>query len=112
MVSPSAPMLFCQQSVVKQRKACSWKETTVEEEKQHNRNPTLAANHLVHTVVKKRQAGVLVADEGALLDEADEYLGLGELREELLMSPVSTFQKFCEKVEETFQRTLYKYSHS
>lgn len=75
----------------------SWKETTAEEDKQPNRNLTMAANHLVHAVVEKRQAGVLVADEGALLDEADEYLGLGELGEELLMSPVPTFQKFYEE---------------
>lgn len=79
----------------------------MEEDQQPNRSLTMATNHLVHTVVEKRQAGVLVADEGALLDEADEYLGLGELGEELLMSPVSTFQKFY---EETFQHPCYEHS--
>lgn len=35
--------------------------------------------NLLHTVVKEGQAGVLVADEGALLDKSDKDLGLGEL---------------------------------
>lgn len=54
-----------------------------------------AGNHLLDAVVEKGQAGVLVTDEGALLDEADEYLGLGELRVELLVGAVSTFEKPC-----------------
>lgn len=35
--------------------------------------------YLFDAVVKEGEAGVLVADEGALLDEADEDLRLGEL---------------------------------
>lgn len=57
----------------------------------------LTRNHLLDAVVKKRQAGVLVADKGALLDEADEYLGLGELGVELLVGSVSAFEKTCKK---------------
>lgn len=38
-----------------------------------------ARTNLLHTVVEEGQAGVLVADEGALLDKPDEDLGLGEL---------------------------------
>ena len=56
---------------------------------QHNR----AGNHLLDAVVEKGQAGVLVADERALLDEADEDLRLGELGVELLVGPVSAFEK-------------------
>lgn len=33
--------------------------------------------HFVHAFVKEDQTGVLVADERALLDEADEHLGFG-----------------------------------
>lgn len=51
--------------------------------------------HLLHAVVEEGQAGVLVADEGALLDEADEDLSLGELGVELLVRSVSAFQKTC-----------------
>ena len=59
--------------------------------------------HLLHAIVKKRQAGVLVADEGALLDEADEYLGLGELGVELLMGTVSAFEKTCRKTGKVWE---------
>lgn len=54
-------------------------------------------NHLLNAVVKKGQTSVLVADKGAFLDEADEYLGFGELGVELLVSAVSAFQKPCRK---------------
>lgn len=54
-------------------------------------------NHLLHAIVKKGQTGVLVADEGALLDEADENLGLGELGVKLLVGSVSAFEKPCRK---------------
>lgn len=58
-----------------------------------------AVNHLLDAVVKKGQAGVLVTDKGALLDEADEYLGLGELGVELLVGTVSAFEKTCRKAK-------------
>lgn len=48
-----------------------------------------AANYLLHAVVEERQAGVFVTDKGALLDETDEDLCLGELWVELLVSAVS-----------------------
>lgn len=63
--------------------------------------PDSAPHHyLLHTVVKKGQARVLVADEGALLDEADEDLRLGELGVELLVGAVSAFQKPCREAGE------------
>lgn len=65
--------------------------------KTEHRDAGLIANHLLHAVVKKGEAGVLVADEGALLDEADEDLRLGELGVELLVGAVSTFEKSCRK---------------
>lgn len=54
-------------------------------------------NHLLNAVVKKGQASVLVTDKGALFNEADEYLGLGELGVELLVCAVSAFKKPCRK---------------
>lgn len=54
-------------------------------------------NHLLNAIVKEGKAGVFVADEGALLNEADEYLGLGELGVELLVGAVSAFEKPCRK---------------
>lgn len=41
--------------------------------------------YFVHAVVEEGQAGVLVADEGALLNKADEHLGFGHQRVELLV---------------------------
>lgn len=49
--------------------------------------------HLLHAVVEEGQPRVLVADEGALLDEADEDLRLGELGVELLVGSVSALQE-------------------
>lgn len=54
-----------------------------------------APPHLLHAVIEKGQTGVLVADEGALLNETDEDLRLGELGVELLVGAVSAFQKSC-----------------
>ena len=51
--------------------------------------------HLVHAVVEEGQAGVLVADEGALLDEADEHLGLGHQGVQLLVGAVPAAQEAC-----------------
>ena len=48
-------------------------------------------NHLLDAVVKKGQTRVLVTDKSALLDEADEDLGLGELGVEFLVGTVSAF---------------------
>lgn len=89
-------------------KACSWKQRSNGREKQNNKDQhafftRLEAawcqdcNHLFDAIVKKGQACVLVADEGALLDEADEYLGLGELGVELLVGTVSAFEEPCRK---------------
>lgn len=50
-----------------------------EEEPQRQRNTDTTANYLLHAVVEERQAGVFVTDKGALLDETDEDLCLGEL---------------------------------
>lgn len=64
---------------------------------EYSRYPRLAwrwaGNHLLHAVVKEGQAGVLVTDKGALLNEADEYLGLGKLGVELLVGSVSAFEE-------------------
>lgn len=49
--------------------------------------------YFVHTVVKESQAGVLIADEGALLDEADEHLRFGHQRVELLVRAVAALQE-------------------
>lgn len=57
--------------------------------------------HLFDAIVKKGQTGVLVTDKGTLLDEADEYLSLGELGVELLVGTVSAFEKSCRKGKES-----------
>ena len=49
--------------------------------------------HLVHAVVEEGQAGVLIADKGALLDEADEQLGLGHQGVELVMRSVTALEE-------------------
>lgn len=49
--------------------------------------------YFVNAVVKKGQAGVLVADEGALLDEANEHLGFGQHCVELLVGAVAALQE-------------------
>lgn len=45
--------------------------------------------YFVHAVVEEGQAGILVADKGALLDEADEHLGFGHQCVELLVGAVA-----------------------
>lgn len=47
-----------------------------------------SGNHLLDAVVKEGQTGVLVANEGALLNETDEDLGLSQLAVELLVGAV------------------------
>lgn len=49
--------------------------------------------HLVNTLVKERQAGVLIADERTLLDEAAEHLSLDHERVEPLVGAVAALQK-------------------
>ena len=49
--------------------------------------------YLLDAVVEEGEAGVLVADEGALLDEADEDLRLGQLGVELLVGAVAALQE-------------------
>lgn len=49
--------------------------------------------HLVHTLVKERQAGVLIADERTLLDEAAEHLSLDHERVEALVGAVAALQE-------------------
>lgn len=40
-------------------------------------NPWGATNHyLIYTLIKESQASILITDEGALLNEADEHLSL------------------------------------
>ena len=55
--------------------------------------PWLPRPHLVHTLVEEGQAGVLIADKGALLDEADEQLGLGHQGVELVMRSVTALEE-------------------
>lgn len=45
----------------------------------------MGSPYFVHTVVEESQAGVFVADEGALLDKADEHLSFGHQGVELLV---------------------------
>ena len=49
--------------------------------------------YLLDAVVEEGEAGILVADEGALLDEADEDLRLGQLAVELLVGAVAALQE-------------------
>ena len=49
--------------------------------------------HLIHTLVEEGQAGVLIADKGALLYEADEQLGLGHQGVELVMRSVTALEE-------------------
>lgn len=106
--------LFCQWNNIKQR-LVHRRKPQVEEEKQNSTKPACmyptpawrwVGNHLLHAVVKKGQASVLVADKRALLNEADEYLGLGELGVELLVGAVSAFEETCRKAR-GFQCILY-----
>lgn len=50
-------------------------------------------SHLINTLIKESQAGVFIADKGALLDETDEHLSLRHQGVEPLMGTVSTFQE-------------------
>ena len=51
--------------------------------------------YLLDAFIKERQAGILVGDEGALLDESAEALRLHYLAEELAVVLVSTLCKTC-----------------
>lgn len=44
--------------------------------------------HLFNAVIKEGQASVLITDKGALFDEANKNLSLGQLRVKLLMGTV------------------------
>lgn len=55
--------------------------------------------HLLDAVVEEGKACVLVADERALLDEADEDLSLGQLGVELLVGALPAPQKPWERTE-------------
>lgn len=57
--------------------------------------PAVLECYLVDAVVKESQTGVFVADKRALLDEADEHLGLGHERVELLVRAISALEKAC-----------------
>lgn len=56
---------------------------------------SLFQNHtyFVHTVVKEGQTGIFVADKRALLNKADEHLGFGHQRVELLVWAVAALQE-------------------
>lgn len=49
--------------------------------------------HLLDALVEELQAGVTVADEGALLDELGEHLGPGQLAVELLLRPLAGLEE-------------------
>lgn len=49
--------------------------------------------HLVNTLIKESQAGVLIADERALLDEAAEHLSLDHEGVEPLVGAVAALQE-------------------
>lgn len=51
--------------------------------------------HLVNTLIKESQAGILIADERALLDEAAEHLSLDHQRVEPLVGAVAALQEAC-----------------
>lgn len=49
--------------------------------------------YFVNTIIKERQAGIFIADEGALLDKADEHLGFGHQRVKLLVWAIAALQE-------------------
>lgn len=49
--------------------------------------------HLIHTLIKERQAGIFIADERALLYEAAEHLSLDHERVKPLMGAVTALQE-------------------
>lgn len=51
--------------------------------------------HLVDALIKERQAGILIADKRALLDEAAEHLSLDHERVEPLVGAVTALQEAC-----------------
>lgn len=57
---------------------------------------------LLDALVEELEAGVAVADEGALLDELGEHLRARELRVELLLSAIARLEEAWK--EETRQR--------
>lgn len=56
---------------------------------------------LLDALVEELEAGVAVADEGALLDELGEHLGPSQLAVKLLLCSIPRLQKTCRSRKRT-----------